>query len=89
MENNPTINVSNKPVIETRKCSCCGKTLPLSAFEKFGVKGYHTKCKRCEGKEDYEDERFKDIDSRDLILELRHRGYRGELEQVTINKVVI
>ena len=76
-------------VVETRKCVCCGKILPISAFEVFGKRGYHTKCKKCEGKEDFEDERFKDVSSRDLILELRARGYKGELQKVTIDKVVI
>ena len=85
MENN---NI-NTPVEETRKCRICGKVLPISKFDKYGNKGYHRSCKACEGKEYGNDERFKDIISRDLIIELRARGYKGKLQKVTIDEVVI
>ena len=86
MENN---NITTTPVEETRKCRICGKVLPISMFEVFGKRGYHTACKACEGKECGTDERFKDISSRDLILELRARGYRGKLQRVTVDEIVI
>ena len=85
MENNN----ATTPVEETRKCRICGKTLPLSKFDIFGKRGYHSACKACEGKEYGTDERFKNITSRDLILELRARGYKGKLQKVTIDEVVI
>lgn len=85
MENNITIT----PVEKTKKCRICGKVLPISKFERFGKRGYHTACKACEGKDCGTDERFKDITSRDLILELRARGYKGKLQKVTIVDVVI
>lgn len=86
MENN---NPTTTPVEETRKCRICGKILPVSKFERFGKRGYHTACKACEGKDYSTDERFKDITSRDLILELRARGYKGKLQKVTVDEVVI
>ena len=86
MENNSPITTS---IEETRKCRICGKVLPVSKFERFGKRGYHTACKACEGKECGNDERFKDIASRDLIIELRARGYKGKLQKVTIDEVVI
>ena len=86
MENNSSTTM---PVEDTRKCRICGKILPISKFEKFGKRGYHTACKACEGKEYSTDERFKDISSRELILELRARGYKGKLQKVTIDEVVI
>ena len=86
MENN---SQTTKPVEETRKCRVCGKVLPISKFDRFGKRGYHTTCKACEGKEYGTDERFKDITSRDLILELRARGYKGKLQKVTVDEVVI
>ena len=86
MENN---SLTTTPVKELRKCRICGKVLPLSMFEKFGNHGYHTACKACEGKDYGTDEKFKDITSRDLILELRARGYKGKLQKVTIVDVVI
>ena len=86
MENN---NPTTTPVEETRKCRICGKVLPISMFEVFGKRGYHTACKACEGKEYGSDERFKDVSSRDLILELRARGYKGKLQKITVVDVVI
>ena len=86
MENN---NPTTTPVEETRKCRICGKVLPLSMFDKFGNHGYHTACKACEGKDYSTDDRFKDITSRDLILELRARGYKGKLQKISVIDVVI
>ena len=86
MENN---NLTTSPVEETRKCRICGKILPVSKFDRFGKRGYHTACKACEGKDYSTDERFKDITSRDLILELRARGYKGKLQKITVVDVVI
>ena len=85
MDNN---NITT-PVEATRKCRDCGKILPISKFDRFGKRGYHTTCKACEGKEYGTDERFKDITSRDLILELRARGYKGKLQKVTVDEIVI
>lgn len=79
-------NTENK----TRKCRICGKVLPLDMFDKFGLRGYHTACRTCEASSNGDgDPRLKDFTSRDLITELRVRGYRGELQQVTVHKVVI
>lgn len=85
MENKNDIN----PPIEKRKCKKCGRLLPISYFERFGKRGYHVNCKACEGKEYSKDERFKDVQSRDLILELRARGYKGKLQKVIVEDVVI
>lgn len=86
MENNSPITT---PVEETRKCRICGKILSISKFERFGKRGYHTACKACEGKEYSQDEKFKDFTSRELILELRARGYKGKLQKVTVDEIVI
>ena len=42
-----------------------------------------------EDKEYDNDERFKNVSSRDLILELRARGYKGKLQKITVVDVVI
>ena len=86
MENN---SPTTTPVEETRKCRICGKTLPISMFDRFGKRGRHTACKACEGKDYSTDERFKDVSSRELILELRARGYKGKLQKITVVDVVI
>lgn len=82
-------NNTTTPVEETRKCKVCGKILPISKFDRFGKRGYHKTCKTCEGKEYNNDERFKDVSSRDLIIELRARGYKGKLQKITVVDVVI
>lgn len=90
MEANNQINSqTSTPVEETRKCIKCGKILPISKFERFGKHGWHRTCKTCEGRECGVDERFKEITSRDLILELRARGYKGKIQKVTVEDVVI
>lgn len=90
MEANNQINSqTSTPVEETRKCIKCGKILPISKFERFGKHGWHRTCKACEGRECGVDERFKEITSRDLILELRARGYKGKIQKVTVEDVVI
>ena len=86
--NNNNIDTTNN-IEKTKKCRICGKVLPLSMFEKFGIRGYHTACKACEGKDYSTDDRFKDITSRDLILELRARGYKGKLQKISVIDVVI
>ena len=86
MENN---SLTTTPVEESRKCRICGKILPISKFERFGKRGYHTACKACEGKDYGTDEKFKDFTSRELILELRARGYKGKLQKITVVDVVI
>ncbi|MCI6932276.1 MAG: hypothetical protein MR765_03985 [Tenericutes bacterium] len=66
---------------KTYKCSKCGAYLPLKMFHVYadGTRFRHI-CKRCLGEECYKDERFANFTSRDMILELRARGYIGKLQ---------
>lgn len=66
---------------KTYKCSKCGAYLPLKMFHVYadGTRYRHV-CKRCLGEECYKDERFANFTSRDIILELRARGYIGKLQ---------
>ena len=86
MENN---SPTTTPVEETRKCMVCGKILPVSKFERYTKRGYHTARKAYEDKEYSQDEKFKDFTSRELILELRARGYKDKLQKITVVDVVI
>ena len=70
-------------VNEKKKCKCCGKELPVTYFKKWGT-GYRSICISCERKEDGSSEKFKDFTSRELIEELRSRGYKGELKYVKV-----
>ena len=71
---------------QTKKCSCCGKILPIEDFEVYG-KGHRSICKICRRNESGATEKFKDFTSRELIDELISRGYKGELRKVIIENV--
>lgn len=79
---------TSTPVKEMRKCAQCGAVLPVSYFSSYG-KRIKTICKSCEGLDVPCDDRLKDFESRELILELRARGYKGELTKTITKKVVI
>lgn len=79
---------TSTPVKGMRKCAQCGAVLPVSYFSSYG-KRLKTICKSCEGLDVPCDDRLKDFESRDLILELRARGYKGELTKTITKKVVI
>lgn len=79
--------------METKKCPRCGKELPIENFYIMKDGRVYAYCKQCscELKKKYQTEKkerrqreianndLKNITSRELILELRRRGYRGEL----------
>lgn len=72
--------------METKKCARCGSVLPLSEFYKGDA--YCKECKKAKNKEYYKKKSsmsqqgnpaLKGFTPRELIEELRFRGYRGEL----------
>lgn len=74
------------PAKETKKCSCCGKILPIEDFEIYG-KGRRSICRLCRRHESGVTEKFKDFTARELIDELIARGYKGELRKVVTETV--
>lgn len=72
--------------METKRCARCGNVLPLSDFHKGSA--YCKECRKVISKE-YNRKKslmmkqgnpaLKDFTPRELIDELRFRGYRGEL----------
>lgn len=88
--------------IKTKKCSKCGRELPLNAFQKCknGPLGVQPRCKECRKKE-YAEKKFTEANSmpkikntapvndsdnplakftpRELMTELKRRGYAGTL----------
>lgn len=73
---------SNMPPIgidTTRKCKCCGEILPIDQFNLYGAGRYKKICKNCERKNSGISEKFKEFKDRELINELRSRGWSGKL----------
>lgn len=81
-----TITATPEYTGETKKCSCCGKELPLSHFQKRGV-GYRNICNDCLKRESGATDKFKDFTSRELIDELKARGYEGQLTKKIVETV--
>lgn len=75
--------------METKKCSSCGNELPISQFHKNAATkdGLQPYCKACiKAKRDKimhgSNNALRDFSPRELIAELRARGYEGELRIV-------
>ena len=81
-----TITATPEYTGETKKCSCCGKELPLSHFQKRGV-GYRNICNDCLKRESGATDKFKEFTSRELIDELKARGYEGQLTKKIVETV--
>lgn len=88
--------------METKKCSRCGQEKPFADFyaakrNKDGLQSYCKECQKQLGKENRQKKTVQSIvsgdsllagyTSRELIAELRRRGYRGELRFENIIKL--
>lgn len=71
-----------------KKCKCCGKELPLTAFYKRGG-GYRNTCISCLRNSTGITERFKDFTDRDLMEELRSRGYKGTFKRMRVEEFTL
>lgn len=83
-----TIKVTGTTTNVTKKCNCCGKLLPLSDFNKAG-KGYMNICKICKRKETGASSKFETFTSRELIDELKSRGYKGTLTKTIVETIKV
>lgn len=81
-----TIETKPEYTGELKKCSICGKELPLSHFQKRGT-GYRNICNDCIRRESGATDKFKDFSSRELIDELKARGYEGQLTKKVIETI--
>lgn len=65
-------------------CKYCGKELPISEFHKqrLSKDGYQTVCKACKANrpvKDFVNSKLANFSPRELIDELKGRGYHGSL----------
>lgn len=77
--------------METKVCKCCGRELPIEMFNKHkknsdGLQTYCKECQRQKNLENYnkkvktnENSELSKFTPRELINELRRRGYKGTL----------
>ena len=70
--------------VSTKVCACCGNELPITAFNKHGRSkdGYSCVCRACKAKIGDGNPELAKFTPRELIEELRVRGYHGTLEYV-------
>lgn len=80
------INVKPEFTGKLKKCSYCGKELPLTHFSKRGT-GYRNICNDCLKRESGATDKFKDFTSRELIDELKARGYEGTLQKKVVETI--
>ena len=91
--------------METKRCACCGKELPVSEFgsNKRNTDGLQSYCRQCTNDKQrqiyqsrktnkkmnkvYSNPDLAKFTPRQLIEELRGRGYQGTLQ--VIQKVVV
>ncbi len=77
--------------ISTKVCACCNTELPISAFDKHGRSkdGYRSVCRACKAKLGNQNENLVKFTSRELIDELKARGYHGTLEFVQRHSIKV
>lgn len=80
-----TVLAVKEIIQQKKKCKCCGKELPINYFNKRGT-GYRNICMSCERDKIGVSDKFKDFTSRELIEELRSRGYKGILKYVKVEE---
>ena len=79
-------NNDNVEIEQKRYCRKCKQWLPISYFAKYGA-GIRHICKACQHNIKNPSEKFIDFTSRELIEELRRRGYKGKLTYVEVTEV--
>ena len=80
------------PIEKTKKCLGCGRTLPLTEFSRHwrSKDGYMEECKECRRRRTSaatSSNPLEKFTARQLMLELKTRGYKGTLEYVEVHHI--
>lgn len=75
-------------VAETKKCSACGEILPVDMFTRHD-RGRENICITCERKQSGQSEALAKFTPRELIEELKARGYKGKLTYTIVKTLNI
>lgn len=77
--------------VSTKVCACCGNELPIIAFKKHGRSkdGHETICRACKAKNKEGNPELSKFTPRELIEELRARGYNGTLIYVQKHEIIV
>lgn len=75
-------------VAETKKCSVCGEVLPVDMFIRRGI-GRENVCIKCKRKQRGQSEALGRFTPRELIEELKARGYKGKLTYTVVKTLNI
>lgn len=72
--------------MKQRNVNAVVKTFLLTHFQKRGT-GYRNICNDCLKRESGATDKFKDFTSRELIDELKARGYEGQLQKKVVETI--
>lgn len=70
---------------EKKICKCCGVNYPITMFRKQGS-GHRNICMNCERSNKGVSEKFKSFTDRELMEELRARGYQGVFKKTIVQE---
>ena len=82
-------NQQKKKTMEERTCNCCGRKLPISEFKAYRGGKYARVCNTCAIKNSGASEKFAQFTTRELLDELKVRGWRGQLRCTRIETISI
>lgn len=95
------IEMNNPQQSSVKTCKKCGAVLPLDEFykSKNSPDGHYSYCKKCHNAmcsqyqrnkiQKNRQELLQEFTPRELILELKRRGYKGELQYVEVHNIDI
>ncbi|SEA80212.1 hypothetical protein SAMN04487851_11483 [Prevotella sp. tc2-28] len=94
---NEVVSASGTSEEQKKVCPGCGRELPLSAFNKHprSADGHMKECKECtrrrlhSSKKSAKSNPLAQFTARELMKELKTRGYEGILEYTTVQRINI